>query len=101
MRAISSAFICSFFFGEETMRAAHIANARDQNVQKNRRDRSPDHDARVTLENFSRRKIKYCHNFILFRTCPGFDARTQFKVLLYLIRRLPGNKGSRPRRDCV
>ena len=39
------------FFGKKTMRAAHIADTRYQNVQKNRRNRSADQNARVSFKN--------------------------------------------------
>ena len=37
--------------GKKAVRAPHIANARNQNIQKNRRDRPSDHDARVSFKN--------------------------------------------------
>ena len=45
--------------GKETMRASHVADARDQNIEKYGRDRPSNHYARVPFENLFCRKIHY------------------------------------------
>jgi hypothetical protein len=70
-------------FGKETVRAPHIAYARNQYVQKYRRDRLSDDQSGVSFKYLFCRKIH--RKFLLVLNRLAFDAEGHTNVLIYLI----------------